>query len=62
MLVLSKKRLSLIVASVFVAIFAFMLSKENVKEESMQTVSLPISGKTVVVDARPRKTGRRSRE
>lgn len=53
MLVLSKKRLSLIVSCIFVSIFVFMFTEEkNAEEENtVQTVSLPVSGKTVVVDA-----------
>lgn len=52
MLVLNKKRLSIIVCCVFVAVFTFMLSKEKTTEkETIETVSLPVSGKTVVVDA-----------
>ena len=51
MLVLSKKRLSLIIGCVFVAIFSFMVSKENKIGEAVQVVSLPVSGKTVIVDA-----------
>ena len=52
MVVLSKKRISIIVCCVFVAIFAFMLSTApNNNEDIVQTVTLPVSGKTVVVDA-----------
>ena len=51
MLVLSKKRLSLIFGCIFVAVFTFMLSKENKIGEAVQVVSLPVSGKTVIVDA-----------
>ena len=52
MVVLSKKRISIIVCCVFVAIFAFMLSTApNNDEDIVQTVTLPVSGKTVVVDA-----------
>ena len=51
MLVLSKKRISLILSCVLIAVFTFMLSKENATEQVVETVSLPVSGKTVIVDA-----------
>ena len=51
MLVFSRKRISLIISCVFVAVFAFMLTKENSAENAVETVSLPVSGKTVIVDA-----------
>ena len=51
MLVFSRKRISLIISCVFVAVFAFMLTKENSTENVVETVSLPVSGKTVIVDA-----------
>ena len=51
MLVLNRKRLSLIVGCIFVGIFAFMFTAQKAKEEIAPTVSLPVSGKTVVVDA-----------
>ncbi len=51
MLVLSRKRLSLIVGWLFVAIFTFMLANSKKEEYTVPTVSLPVSGKTIVVDA-----------
>ena len=54
MLVLNRKRLSLIVGCLFVAVFAFMFTRENNNEQTTPTVSLPVSGKTIVVDARTR--------
>lgn len=51
MLVLDRKRLSSIVGCIFIAVFAFMLSGEKKAENSVATVSLPVSGKTIVVDA-----------
>ncbi len=50
MVVLNKKRLLLIVSSVFLSIFVFLLSNTN-NDDYISTVSLPVSGKTVVVDA-----------
>ena len=51
MLVLNKKRISLILGCILVAVFSFMLTKENSTENVVETVSLPVSGKTVIVDA-----------
>lgn len=54
MIVLNKKRINIIVLSVFVSIFAFILVKDS--KTSVPTVSLPVSGKTIVIDARTWKT------
>ena len=51
MLVLSKKRLSFIVECLFIAIFLFMFISAKKENNTLPTVSLPISGKTIVVDA-----------
>ena len=54
MVVLDRKRLSLIVGYIFVSIFAFMFmfgNKNNDDAQSVPTVSLPVSGKTIVLDA-----------
>ena len=51
MLVLSRQRLSLIVGCLFVSIFTFMFVTGKNEENIVPTVSLPVSGKTVVVDA-----------
>lgn len=50
MIVINKKRINIIVLSVFVSIFAFILVKDS--KASVPTVSLPVSGKTIVIDAR----------
>ena len=49
MLVLSKKRITIIMLSVFVSVFVFLFSTEM--QITVPTVSLPVSGKTIVVDA-----------
>lgn len=49
MFVLSKKRLILITSCIFISIFTYMLSIQ--KNEAIQTVSLPVSNKVVVLDA-----------
>lgn len=50
MIVLNKKRLLLITSVVFISIFTFMLSKQSNKD-IVETVNLPVSGKTIILDA-----------
>ena len=50
MFVLSKKRISLIIICLAISIFVSMFSTKN-SENSIETVSLPVSGKTIVIDA-----------
>lgn len=49
MIVLNRKRIGIITLSVFISIFAFILSSEL--KNSIPTVSLPVTGKTIVIDA-----------
>lgn len=49
MIILNKKRITIITLSVFISVFAFIFSMD--KQNTVPTVSLPISGKTIVVDA-----------
>ena len=52
MIILSKKRITLILSCVMVGIFTFMLQTSNVnKQDTIPTVTLPVSGKTITVDA-----------
>ena len=51
MLVLNRKRLSFIFGCLFVSIFTFMFISNKEEENTVSTVSLPVSGKTIVVDA-----------
>ena len=53
MIVLNKERLVLVVSCIFLSIFVFMLTStnENGQNDYISTVSLPVSGKTVVIDA-----------
>ena len=51
MFILSKKRISIIVLCLFVSVFSFMYVTSKNKELTKETVTLPISGKTVVLDA-----------
>ena len=50
MIVLNRKKLLLITSCVFVGIFTFLITTTNL-QETVQTVSLPVSGKVIVVDA-----------
>lgn len=51
MLILSKKRISLVLVCVFVSVFTFMFTTAKKEENTIETVTLPVSGKTVVIDA-----------
>ncbi len=51
MIILNKKRLGLILGLLFIAIFAFTFQKANLNN-TVQTVTLPVSGKVIVLDAR----------
>lgn len=50
MIVLNRKRLSLILGMVFVALFAFTFQTANLNK-TVQTVTLPVSNKVIVIDA-----------
>ena len=49
MIVLKKKKVRLMIMTVFV--FVLWIAIFNDKKESVPTVSLPVSGKTIVIDA-----------
>lgn len=53
MIVVNKKRITMIMAGIFFSIFIFVFTKDNITEQNkyISTVSLPISGKVIVVDA-----------
>ncbi len=63
MIVINKKRISIILSCVFVAVFAFYFQIANNKNEfksennleqkqnTVATTATPVSGKTIVVDA-----------
>lgn len=54
MIILSKKRITLILSCVLIGIFTFMFQTSKTGTiDTVQTVTLPVSGKTIVVDARP---------
>lgn len=54
MIVLRKKRLIFILSCFVFSIFAFCLSQNNSikSEKTIDTVSLPVSNKVIVIDAR----------
>lgn len=49
MIILNKKRITAVVVSAFLLIFVFVLATE--KREMVPTVTLPVSGKTIILDA-----------
>lgn len=49
MIVLNKKRITLMVLCVFVSVFVFIFATDT--KNIVPTVSLPVSGKTIVIDA-----------
>ena len=52
MIILSKKRIAIVLGCVLVGIFTFMLqSSQSPEIETIETVTLPVSGKTIIVDA-----------
>lgn len=50
MFVISKKRILVISMGIFISIFS-ILFMQDISYDTVETVSLPISGKVVVVDA-----------
>ena len=53
MIILNKKRITLILSGIFISIFVFIFGIGKAEEQSnyISTVSLPASGKTIVIDA-----------
>lgn len=49
MIVLNKKKIRIVVLGIFMIIFGFACISD--KREEIPTVSLPVSGKVIVVDA-----------
>lgn len=56
MIVISKKRITFVVTCIFVGIFAFLVKGDYLKTETVPTVSLPVTNKVIVIDARTWKT------
>ena len=53
MFVISKKRLQIILGAVMLSIFAFVIANQNIdiKKDTVETVSLPVTNKIIVIDA-----------
>lgn len=53
MIILNRKRITLILSGIFLSIFVFILTtgKSGEQNKYISTVSLPASGKTIVIDA-----------
>ena len=53
MIILNKKRLTLIITSIFIAIFVFIFTTDDIQKQNnyISTVSLPVTEKVIVVDA-----------
>ena len=64
MIIINKKRITLIITSIFLAIFIFIFTTDNIKDniDYISTVSLPVSEKVIIVDAGHGKPDERCRE
>ena len=53
MIILNKKRLTFIITSIFIAIFVFIFSTDDLQKKNnyISTVSLPVTEKVIVIDA-----------
>ncbi|MCI8481567.1 MAG: hypothetical protein HFJ27_00240 [Clostridia bacterium] len=60
MILLQRKRMMIILGVVFVSIFSYLLGSNHMYETT-QTVGLPVSGKTVILDAGHRRRRPRSK-
>ena len=56
MIVLSKKRLMLILSMICVSITVFILTDNILYKETVETVNLPVSNKVIVLDAGHRRS------
>lgn len=50
MIILQRKRIILIIGAVFISIFSYLLGSSHMYDV-VETVSMPTTGKTVVLDA-----------
>ena len=55
MIILNKKRILFILSVVTISIFTFIIQTVQINE-TVETVALPVSNKTIVIDARTWKT------
>lgn len=49
MIILNRKKITIMVLSVFLSVSAFIFAMD--RKDTVPTVSLPVSGKTIVIDA-----------
>lgn len=50
MIILQRKRIMLVIGTVFISIFSYLLGSSHMYE-TVETVSTPTTGKTIVLDA-----------
>lgn len=50
MIILNKKKIMLVMGIILIGIFAFTIQSRD-DEETVQTVSLPVTNKVIVIDA-----------
>ena len=51
MLVLNRKRISIVILCILVSVFSFMIVATDKKEDTVPTTATPVSGRTIVIDA-----------
>ncbi len=51
MIIINKKRITAILTCILIGVFVFILQTGEKEKEIIETVTLPVSGKTVVIDA-----------
>lgn len=64
MIILNKKKIVIGLGIITMFIFTYIITgynvsnskKNNLKQETIQTVALPVNNKTIIIDARTRKT------
>lgn len=50
MIILQRKRIMIIIGTIFISIFSYLLGSSHMYQ-AVETVSMPTTGKTVVLDA-----------
>lgn len=51
MIIISKKRISFIIIMLVVTVFSYSITINNEDKETIATTSLPVSNKTIILDA-----------
>lgn len=57
MLVLNRKRISIVILCVSLSIFSCIIATADKKEDTVPTTATPVSGRTIVIDAGHRCAG-----